>query len=110
MGPVPKHTPRTVVITGASGGIGRACTQAFAARGDRLALIARGRAGLLAARQDAERAGAAKVITLELDVADPAALDAAAERAEEELGPVDVWVNGAFTSVFAPFTEITPEE
>ncbi|RSS72764.1 SDR family oxidoreductase [Streptomyces sp. WAC06614] len=104
------HAPRTVVVTGASGGIGRACVLAFAARGDRLALIARGRAGLEAARRDAERAGAAEVITLELDVADPEAVDAAAGRVEDELGPVDVWVNDAFTSVFAPFTQITPEE
>ncbi|RSS62221.1 SDR family NAD(P)-dependent oxidoreductase [Streptomyces sp. WAC07061] len=110
MGPHPRHTPRTVVVTGASAGIGRACALAFAARGDRLALIARGRAGLRAAGREARLAGAAKVITLEADVADPEAVETAAGRAEAELGPVDVWVNDAFTSVFAPFTEITPEE
>ncbi|MDK9495586.1 SDR family oxidoreductase [Streptomyces katrae] len=110
MGPQPRHTPRTVVVTGASAGIGRACALAFAARGDRLALIARGRAGLRAAGREAELAGAAKVITLEADVSDPEAVEAAAGRAEAELGPVDVWVNDAFASVFAPFTEITPEE
>lgn len=110
MAPHPRHTPRTVVVTGASAGIGRACALAFAARGDRLALIARGRAGLRAAGREAEPAGAAKVITLEADVADPDAVETAAGRAEAELGPVDVWVNDAFTSVFAPFTEITPEE
>ncbi|GAA1090966.1 SDR family oxidoreductase [Kitasatospora arboriphila] len=98
------------MITGASGGIGRACAAAFAARGDRLALIARGRAGLDGAVHQAERAGAAKAIAIEADVADPDAVEAAARRAEEELGPIDVWVNDAFSSVFAPFTEITPEE
>ncbi|MFJ3202816.1 SDR family oxidoreductase [Streptomyces sp. NPDC086989] len=101
---------RTVVITGASAGIGRACAVAFAARGDRLALIARGRAGLNAAVRDAEEAGAAQVIAIEADVADAQAVEAAAARAEEELGPIDVWVNDAFASVFAPFTEITPDE
>ncbi|MFD4656849.1 SDR family oxidoreductase [Kitasatospora sp. NPDC058444] len=101
---------RTIVITGASGGIGRATAEAFAARGDRLALIARGRAGLEAAVREAERVGAAKVIAIEADVADAHAVEAAAERAEEELGPVDVWVNDAFASVFAPFTEVSPEE
>ncbi|WP_431683174.1 SDR family oxidoreductase [Kitasatospora sp. KL5] len=101
---------RTVVITGASGGIGRACAVAFAERGDRLALIARGRAGLDGAVREAEQAGAAKAIAIEADVADPDAVEAAAQRAEDELGPIDVWVNDAFASIFAPFTEIDPEE
>ncbi|MFB8201666.1 SDR family oxidoreductase [Kitasatospora purpeofusca] len=101
---------RTVVITGGSAGIGRACAVAFGARGDRLALIARGRAGLEAAVREAEQAGAAQVIGIEADVADASALEAAACRVEEELGPIDVWVNDAFASVFAPFTEISPEE
>lgn len=107
------HEPapaRTVVVTGASGGIGRACAVVFAARGDRLALIARGRTGLYGAVHEAEQAGAAKVIAIETDVVDPQAVEAAAQRAEDELGPIDVWVNAAFASVFAPFTEIEPEE
>ena len=99
-----------MVVTGASGGIGRACAVAFGARGDRLALIARGRAGLDGAVREAQRAGAAKVIAIGTDVADPQAVEAAAERVEQELGPIDVWVNDAFASVFAPFVDITPEE
>ncbi|MEU9044270.1 MULTISPECIES: SDR family oxidoreductase [unclassified Kitasatospora] len=102
--------PRTVVVTGASGGIGRASALAFAARGDRLALIARGRAGLEAAVRETERAGAAKALAVEADVADPEAVEAAVQRIEDELGPIDVWVNDAFASVFAPFTEISPQE
>ncbi|MFE9426413.1 SDR family oxidoreductase [Kitasatospora sp. NPDC006697] len=102
--------PRTVVITGASAGVGRACAEAFAARGDRLALIARGRAGLDAAVQAAELAGATAAVGIEADTADPAAVEAAAERAEALLGPIDVWVNDAFASVFAPFELISAEE
>ncbi|MBD0694171.1 short-chain dehydrogenase [Streptomyces sp. CBMA123] len=99
-----------MVVTGASGGIGRASALAFAARGDRLALIARGRAGLQGAVREAEQAGAEKVLAIETDVADPEAIAAAAQRVEDEFGPIDVWVNDAFASVFAPFTEITPQE
>ncbi|MEV0194616.1 SDR family oxidoreductase [Kitasatospora purpeofusca] len=102
--------PRTVVITGAGAGIGRACAAAFAARGDRLALIARGRAGLDAAEHEARLAGAAEVLTVETDIADAQAVERAARLAEEELGPIDVWVNTALASGPAPFTRTTPEE
>ncbi|MFJ4674930.1 MULTISPECIES: SDR family oxidoreductase [unclassified Kitasatospora] len=102
-------TSRIVVITGASAGIGRACVEAFAGRGDRLALIARGRAGLEAAAAEARKAGTTALV-IEADVSDPRAVEAAAEHVERELGPIDVWVNDAFTSVFAPFTEISAEE
>ncbi|MFI9785151.1 SDR family oxidoreductase [Kitasatospora sp. NPDC051984] len=105
-----EHPARNVVVTGASAGIGRACAAAFAARGDRLALIARGRAGLDGAVREAVQRGAPKVIAIEADVADPDAVEGAAQRIEEELGPFDVWVNAAFASVFAPFAEITAEE
>ncbi|AUY47916.1 SDR family NAD(P)-dependent oxidoreductase [Streptomyces sp. CB01881] len=101
---------RTVVVTGASAGMKRACAVAFAARGDRLALIARGRPGLEGAVREAEEARAAKVVAIEADVADPQAVEAATARVEAELGLIEVWVNDAFASVFAPFAEITPKE
>jgi NAD(P)-dependent dehydrogenase (short-subunit alcohol dehydrogenase family) len=100
---------RAVVIAGASGGIGRATARAFAARGDRVALLARGRQGLDAAAREIREAGG-RALPIEVDVADFAALDQAAEQVERELGPIEVWVNDAMTSVFAPFTEIAPEE
>jgi NAD(P)-dependent dehydrogenase (short-subunit alcohol dehydrogenase family) len=100
---------KTVVITGASAGIGRAAAELFGSRGARVALIARGEAGLRGAASAVESLGGT-ALALPADVADFEAVDRAAERAEAELGPVDVWVNVAFTSVFAPFTEITPAE
>src|SRR4051794_12262910 len=102
-------SPRTVVVTGASGGIGRATARELGRRGDRVALLARGETGLAAAAGDVETAGG-RALAICVDMADHAAVEAAAERAENELGPIDVWVNVAFTSVFARFEDIEPEE
>ncbi|WP_439680572.1 SDR family oxidoreductase [Embleya sp. MST-111070] len=103
------YTPRTVVITGAGAGIGRATARLFGARTDRVALLARGRAGLEAAAAEIRAAGGSALV-IPTDVADHGQVEAAAARVEAELGPIDVWVNVAFASVFAPFTEIEPDE
>src|ERR1700728_4061325 len=103
------NSGQVVVVTGASGGIGRATAQAFAARGAKVAVLARGDAGLDGAVKDVEAAGGT-ALAIPTDVADHVALEAAAGQAEETLGPIDIWVNVAFTSVFAPFTEISPDE
>ncbi len=100
---------RVVVVTGASGGIGRASARLFAARGDTVALLARGDRGLEGARRDVEARGGTAA-TYVVDTADAAAVEKVAERIEEELGEIDVWVNVAFTSVFARFVDIEPEE
>ncbi|HET9647788.1 MAG TPA: SDR family oxidoreductase [Microlunatus sp.] len=101
---------RVVAITGASGGIGRAVAREFARRGDRLALLARGEIGLQAAAEEARVGGAPAVAVFPTDVADPDAVEAAVGRIETELGSIDVWVNVAFSSAFAPFDEIAPDE
>jgi NAD(P)-dependent dehydrogenase (short-subunit alcohol dehydrogenase family) len=100
---------KTVAITGASAGIGRAAARLFGERGDRVGLIARGKAGLDGAVRDVQRAGGT-ALAAPADVADYAQVEAAARQIEDAFGPIDVWVNVAFTSVFAPFAEMTPEE
>jgi NAD(P)-dependent dehydrogenase (short-subunit alcohol dehydrogenase family) len=100
---------QVVVITGASAGIGRATARLYGARGAQVALLARGRAGLDAAAKDVENAGGT-ALAIPTDVADYQQVEAAATQIENDLGPIDVWINVAFTSVFAPFHEIKPEE
>ena len=101
--------PEVVVITGASAGVGRATVREFARHGVSIALIARGSDGLEGARREVEAAGG-KALVLPLDVADPTAVEAAADRVERELGPIDIWVNDAMTSVFSPIKHMTGEE
>jgi NAD(P)-dependent dehydrogenase (short-subunit alcohol dehydrogenase family) len=100
---------QTVAITGASAGIGRATARLFGERGARVGLIARGHGGLAGAARDVERAGGT-ALAVPADVADYAQVDAAAQQIEDTFGPIDVWVNVAFTSVFAPFTDLTSDE
>lgn len=100
---------QVVAVTGASGGIGRAVAIAFARRGDAVALLARGSVGLAGAAADIGAAGG-RALTVPVDVADASAVAAAVDRVESELGPIDIWVNVAFTSVFAPFDQISAEE
>ena len=98
-----------VVITGASAGVGRATAREFARRGCNVALLARNEARL-DATADELREGGVKAVPIVTDVADAAAVEAAAERAEAELGPIDIWVNNAMATIFAPFDRISPEE
>ena len=104
-----ENRPEVVVVTGASAGIGRATARAFAEGGAHVGLLARGRGGLEGARRDVEAAGG-RALVIPTDVSDAEAVEAAAERVERELGPIDVWVNNAMTSVFSPAKEMTPEE
>src|SRR4051795_6789894 len=100
---------KVVVVTGASAGVGRAAARAFAARGDRVGLVARATDSLRAAAQEVSEAGGEPLIAAAA-VADPQQVDDAATTIEAELGPIDVWINDAMATVFAPFAETEPEE
>jgi short-subunit dehydrogenase len=100
---------QVVVITGASAGVGRATACAYAKRRAKIGLVARGRTGLDAAKTDVERLGG-QALVFPADVADAAAMEAAAEEVERTFGPIDVWVNNAMVSEYAPVWEMTPEE
>jgi NADP-dependent 3-hydroxy acid dehydrogenase YdfG len=99
----------TVVVTGASAGVGRATAVAFGARGDSVALIARGEEGLQAAAREVRAAGGTALV-LPCDVGDADAVEVAAARAEDELGPIDVWVNCAMAAVLAFVHETDPAD
>jgi len=99
----------TVVITGASAGLGRATAREFGRHGARVGLLARGIDGLEAAKREIEDLGGSAV-AIPTDVADAAAIEGAANIIEEQLGPIDIWINNAMTSVFSPVKEMKPDE
>jgi short-subunit dehydrogenase len=102
-------TRETVVITGASAGVGRATAREFARHGANVALLARSRDGLEAARKEGEAFGG-KALVIVVDVADAEQVEAAAAQVESELGEIDIWINNAMASVFSPIKEMTAEE
>jgi short-subunit dehydrogenase len=100
---------KVVVITGASAGVGRATAELFARKGWKVGLLARDKDRLRQAA-DTVRAHGVDAVAIPTDVADAAAVEEAAERIELEVGPVDVWVNNAMATVFAPVAQISPDE
>jgi NAD(P)-dependent dehydrogenase (short-subunit alcohol dehydrogenase family) len=96
-------------VTGGSAGLGRATALAFARQGARVGLIARGQHGLRSAADECEAVGGA-AWPIACDVADAEALDRAASEFEDRLGPIDIWVNAAMTTVFSPFAAIEPND
>jgi NAD(P)-dependent dehydrogenase (short-subunit alcohol dehydrogenase family) len=99
----------TVVVTGASAGIGRAIARQFGSTGAQVALIARGQGGLDASAREVTQAGGVPM-AVAADVADHPQVDSAAAQIEERFGPIDIWVNAAFATIFAPFDQITSDE
>lgn len=100
---------KVVVITGASAGLGRALVRAFAEQGADIGLIARGIEGLVAAKKEVEDFGQRAVVA-QTDVANPEAVESAADKVERELGPIDIWINNAMVSVFGPLKKMSAEE
>ena len=100
---------KVIVLTGASGGVGRATARKLGERGCRVGLVARGRAGLEAAKAEIEERGG-EAIAIPADVSDHAAVESAASLVEETFGPIDVWINDAMVTLYAEFLEIEPEE
>lgn len=101
--------PEVVVVTGSSGGVGRAIAHAFGKRGAHVGLLARGEEGLNGAKQEVESFGG-RALAVPTDVSDHEAVEAAAARVEAELGPIDIWVNDAMATVFARVIDTEPEE
>jgi NAD(P)-dependent dehydrogenase (short-subunit alcohol dehydrogenase family) len=104
-----RSTSRVAVVTGGTAGVGRATVRRLAAEGFDVAILARGQDGLDATRAEVERAGR-RALAIHVDVAESQDVLSAAARIERELGPIDVWVNNAMVSIFAPFEEINPYE
>ena len=104
-----KSQPEVVVITGSSGGVGRAIAHAFAKRGAHIGLLARGQEGLDGAKAEVESLGG-KALAIPTDVADHEQVEAAAVAVEEHFGEIDTWVNDAMSTVFARFIDTEPEE
>lgn len=99
----------TVVVTGASAGLGRAIACEFGRHGANVGLLARGNEGLQGAKKEVESVGGKALVQI-VDVADAGAIESAARAVEEKFGPIDIWINNAMTSVFAPAREMRPEE
>ncbi len=100
---------KVVVITGAGAGVGRATVIEFARQGFDVALLSRDAARLERAAEEVRRHGV-RALPIPTDVADPAAVEAAADQTEAELGPIDVWVNVAMATVFSPVSKLTADE
>src|SRR5581483_4544305 len=106
--PMSAKQGEVAVVTGAGAGVGRAVVNEFARHGANIGLISRNEERLEAARREVEQCGG-RALALPCDVADADQVEHAAERVENELGPIDVWVNWALVTIFAPFREIRPE-
>ena len=102
-------TKTVAVVTGASGGVGRATARLLGERGAKVVLLARGRDGLEGAKRDVESRGG-RALAIPTDVSQFDQVQAAADAAEREFGPIDLWINNAMVSMYSPFMKMTPDE
>lgn len=100
---------KSVVVTGASAGLGRAIAVAFAEAGFDVAVLARGAERTESARRECESKGV-HAMAICVDVADAAAMFNAADRVAEEWGGIDLWINVAMATIIAPVVRVSPEE
>jgi NAD(P)-dependent dehydrogenase (short-subunit alcohol dehydrogenase family) len=107
--PAARSEPEVVVITGATSGVGRATSERFARDGASVALLARGQDGLEGAAKAIESRGGT-ALPVPLDVADPDQVEAAAAMVEDRLGPIDIWINSAMTTVFGEVGAVSGPE
>lgn len=108
--PIPRpSSPEVVIITGATAGVGRAVAHAYARRGARIGLLARGTERLNATKREIQELGG-EALEVPTDVASAEQVDSAAAAVEDAFGPIDIWINNAMTSVFAEFIDVEPDE
>ncbi len=100
---------KIVVVTGAGAGVGRAAAEEFARKGCDVALLARDGERLEHAAEALRQYGV-RALSLPTDVADADAVEQSASAVEQQLGPIDIWVNVAMATVFAPVSKLTPAE
>lgn len=103
------HQSITIALTGATSGVGRATSRQFARSGARIGLIARGEEALESTAAEVEELGGTP-LALPTDVAEAEQVTAAAAAIRDELGPIDLWVNNAMTTVFSFFEDVSPAE
>jgi short-subunit dehydrogenase len=106
---VARRKDEVVVITGATAGVGRAVVREFAKRRASIGLIARDKGRLNDSKEEVDQQGG-RALALSVDVANSDQIEQAVQQIERELGPIDIWVNNAMTTIFAPISEIQPDE
>jgi NAD(P)-dependent dehydrogenase (short-subunit alcohol dehydrogenase family) len=104
-----KNKSEVVVVTGGSAGVGRAVVRKFAQAGARIGVLARGTERLEETQHEVAELGG-QALAISTDVADAGQVESAAQRIEEEFGPIDIWINNAMTSVFSPVKDMTAAE
>lgn len=100
---------KVIVITGATGGVGRVTAWEFAKQGAKVVLIARDTTQLEITTNEVEAYGG-RALAIVADISDPEKMEEITDKVEREFGAIDVWINNAMNSVFAHFKDVTAQE